>query len=81
MLRLESWSWKDVEQCFGPRVPRRLLPLHLPSASFAGQQSGQSKLPLIGYTGEYNASMQAELGASMAERQTPVLRYLRTTLH
>jgi heterodisulfide reductase subunit C len=48
--------------------PAVSLPLHLPSASFAGQQLGQGMQQSIGCTGEYNASMQAELGASMAER-------------
>ena len=55
------------------RAPRclRFCPSICPVRHSLGSsccQLGQGKLQFIGCTGEYNASMQVGLGASMAER-------------
>ena len=45
------------------RVPHWPCPSISLGASFAGQQLEQGKLQSIGCSGEYNASMQVELGS------------------
>jgi hypothetical protein len=60
----ESWSW-SMDGCVnisGPAEPRLLLPLH-DQVRHPGQQFGRAILASIGYVGEYNASLQDELGA------------------